>query len=50
MLDDVRIPAANRIGEEGHGFKFAPVLGRLVADLVLTDAEPLPEFAWASHV
>ena len=23
LLDDVRIPAANRIGEEGHGFKFA---------------------------
>jgi len=23
MLDDVRIPVANRIGDEGHGFKFA---------------------------
>lgn len=23
MLDGVRVPAANRIGEEGHGFKFA---------------------------
>lgn len=23
MLDDVRIPVGNRIGEEGHGFKFA---------------------------
>ncbi|NQY95680.1 MAG: acyl-CoA dehydrogenase family protein [Henriciella sp.] len=23
LLDDVRIPAANRIGDEGHGFKFA---------------------------
>ena len=23
MLDDVRIPVANRIGHEGHGFKFA---------------------------
>ena len=23
LLDDVRIPASNRIGEEGHGFKFA---------------------------
>jgi len=23
MLDEVRIPVANRIGEEGHGFKFA---------------------------
>ncbi len=23
LLDDVRIPVSNRIGEEGHGFKFA---------------------------
>ncbi|MAB09500.1 isobutyryl-CoA dehydrogenase [Hyphomonas sp.] len=23
MLDGVRVPAANRVGEEGHGFKFA---------------------------
>jgi alkylation response protein AidB-like acyl-CoA dehydrogenase len=23
LLDDVRVPVANRIGEEGHGFKFA---------------------------
>ena len=23
LLDDVRVPAINRIGEEGHGFKFA---------------------------
>ena len=23
MLDGVRVPAANRIGEEGHGFRFA---------------------------
>ena len=23
MLDDVRVPVANRIGDEGHGFKFA---------------------------
>ncbi len=23
ILDDVRVPAVNRIGEEGHGFKFA---------------------------
>lgn len=36
-------------GLSGHGFKFAPALGRLVADLVLTDAEPQPEFAWAQH-
>lgn len=23
MFDDLRVPAANRVGEEGHGFKFA---------------------------
>ena len=36
-------------GMSGHGFKFAPAVGRLVADLVLTDAKPQPEFAWARH-
>lgn len=36
-------------GLSGHGFKFAPAVGRLVADLVLTDAKPQPEFAWARH-
>ncbi|MGH1344007.1 MAG: N-methyl-L-tryptophan oxidase [Nannocystales bacterium] len=36
-------------GLSGHGFKFAPAIGRLVADLVLSDAEPQPEFAWAKH-
>jgi len=32
-------------GGSGHGFKFAPVLGRLVADLVEGGA-PHPRFAW----
>jgi len=36
-------------GLSGHGFKFAPALGRLVSDLVLDDAAPQPEFAWARH-
>lgn len=36
-------------GLSGHGFKFAPAIGRLVADLVLSDAKPQPEFAWARH-
>lgn len=36
-------------GLSGHGFKFAPALGRLAADLVLTDAPPTPQFAWAKH-
>lgn len=34
-------------GFSGHGFKFAPAVGRLVADLVLDDAEPRPEFSFA---
>ncbi len=36
-------------GLSGHGFKFAPALGRIVADLVLTDAPPQPEFCWSRH-
>ena len=37
-------------GLSGHGFKFAPALGRLVADLVLRDADALPSFAWSKHL
>ncbi len=44
-----RHPSLERVvvvsGLSGHGFKFAPALGRLAADLVLTDAKPQPEFA-----
>ena len=36
-------------GLSGHGFKFAPALGRLVADLVLDGADPVPNFAWSKH-
>ncbi|HXH36479.1 MAG TPA: FAD-dependent oxidoreductase [Plantibacter sp.] len=35
-------------GFSGHGFKFGPVLGRLVSDLVDGDA-PHPRFALAAH-
>ncbi len=36
-------------GFSGHGFKFAPAIGRLVADLALDNADPLPTFALARH-
>jgi glycine/D-amino acid oxidase-like deaminating enzyme len=34
-------------GGSGHGFKFAPLLGDLIADVVLGGA-PLPRFSWRS--
>lgn len=33
-------------GFSGHGFKFAPAVGRLVADMVLDDASARPDFAF----
>jgi glycine/D-amino acid oxidase-like deaminating enzyme len=36
-------------GFSGHGFKFAPAIGRLVTELALDDAAPLPTFALARH-
>jgi glycine/D-amino acid oxidase-like deaminating enzyme len=34
-------------GDSGHAFKFAPVLGRVVADVVEGRADPLqPRFRW----
>jgi monomeric sarcosine oxidase len=36
-------------GFSGHGFKFAPAIGRLVGDLLLANAAPLPPFAIARH-
>lgn len=46
--DDDRIVVAG--GFSGHGFKFAPTIGRLVADLVSTDAPPHPGFSLADHL
>ncbi|MCR9165616.1 MAG: N-methyl-L-tryptophan oxidase [Nannocystaceae bacterium] len=37
-------------GLSGHGFKFAPALGRLAAALVLDGEAAQPEFAWSRHV
>lgn len=36
-------------GGSGHGFKHGPAVGRHVADLVLGKAEPVAEFALATH-
>ena len=41
---DRRGPLTVATGFSGHGFKFAPVLGELLADLA-TGGEPLPRFA-----
>lgn len=45
-----RHPAARNAwlvgGGSGHGFKFGPALGELVADLVLSDRDPDPAFRW----
>jgi sarcosine oxidase len=46
ILDRITDPAAERAvvacGFSGHGFKFAPVIGQILADLVTTGATPLP--------
>ena len=36
-------------GFSGHGFKFVPLIGQMVADLVSGEAEPLPRFTLAAH-
>lgn len=47
LPEDPRVVIAG--GFSGHGFKFAPAIGRLVADLALSDA-PAPEgFQLARH-
>ena len=43
--DDRRIVIGS--GFSGHGFKFAPVTGRILADLALDGACDLPEFVQA---
>ena len=48
-----RLPDRERVivagGFSGHGFKFAPAIGRLLADLALDEAAPHPDFAFAKH-
>ena len=41
--DDPRVTVA--AGDSGHGFKFAPALGELIADVV-EGAAPSPRFRW----
>ena len=36
-------------GFSGHGFKFAPAIGRLVTELALDDATPHPDFTFAHN-
>ncbi len=45
--DDAAVVVA--AGFSGHGFKLAPAVGRLVAELVSDDASPHPGFAWGRH-
>ncbi len=46
LPDDPRIVVAG--GFSGHGFKFAPAVGEHVAELVLDDVAPRPEFRIAA--
>ena len=43
--DDLTVAA----GFSGHGFKFVPLVGRMVADLVAGDAESHPRFSRSTH-
>ena len=36
-------------GFSGHGFKFVPLVGRMVADLVTGSSEPEPRFTRSAH-
>lgn len=48
-----RLPGRERVivagGFSGHGFKFAPAIGRLLAELALDDAAPHADFSFATH-
>jgi monomeric sarcosine oxidase len=44
--DDGRIVVAG--GFSGHGFKFAPAIGRLVSELATSDAAPIDAFSFAN--
>jgi monomeric sarcosine oxidase len=46
LPDDPRIVVAG--GFSGHGFKFAPAIGRLVADLIDREVAAVPEFSFAA--
>lgn len=38
-------------GDSGHGFKFAPILGKIIADVVEQKSNPLlPKFRWRPEV
>ena len=48
LPDDPRVVIAG--GFSGHGFKFAPAVGRLVAELVLGEGGPRADFSFARHL
>jgi sarcosine oxidase len=51
--DDFIIDRTDRLtvaaGFSGHGFKFVPLVGRMVADLVAGTAQPEPRFTVSAH-
>ena len=51
--DDFIIDRAGRLtiaaGFSGHGFKFVPLVGHMVADLVTGSADPEPRFTVSAH-
>ncbi len=48
LPDDPRVVVAG--GFSGHGFKFAPAIGRLVAELTVTDVGPRHDFSFDRHL
>ena len=51
--DDFIIDRTGRLtvaaGFSGHGFKFVPLVGHMVADLVVGSADPEPRFTVSAH-